>query len=194
MVNAIKRIKRNYSIVIRDAEIDDIDEIWDIFNLVIEEAIYLPVFSKVCDANSKRSWFYDLITAGDFCLVAVLESGVAARKFLGQVTVESSFEWDGMEHVGSLGILVHPTYRNMGIGAALIEEALIEARNRGKLKVTLSVFHTNVRAIELYKKLGFVIAGTRRKQFNVKGKLVDEVLMEKWLVPVDLAEEYLEYE
>ncbi|MBD3188832.1 GNAT family N-acetyltransferase [Candidatus Bathyarchaeota archaeon] len=191
MVNALRKIKRNYAIEIRDATIDDVDDIWEVFNIVVEEGIYLPIFSKVNEGDSKRSWFYDLITSGDFCLVATLKQDHGPGKFLGQVIIETTMEWDGTEHVATLGILVHPSYRNMGVGRALIDEAIIEARNRGKLKITLSVFHTNARGINLYKKLGFEIVGCREKQFDVNGTLVDEVLMEKWLVPKEHAKDYL---
>ena len=117
-----------------------------------------------------------------FRSIAVLRSDDGSEKFLGQITIESNFEWDGMDHVGSLGILVHPSYRNMGVGQALIEAALPEALERGKKKIILSVFDTNPRAIALYKKMDFEIVGSRKGQFLVDGKYVDEVLMEKWLV------------
>lgn len=185
MVSSERRIKKNYTIEIRDATVSDVEDIWDIFNTVVDEGIYLPVFAKVRDKSSKRSWFYELITNGDFCLVALLKSSDGIETFLGQVTIESSYEWDGMEHVGILGILVHPSYRNLGVGKSLIEEACEESRRRGKKKIVLSVFHTNPRAIKLYEKVGFDIVGRRRGQFQVNGEYVDEVLMEKWLVPIE---------
>lgn len=181
MVKSSKKIKKNYVIDIRDAKINDVEDIWEVFNLVVDEGIYLPVFSKVLNKIDKRSWFYELITSGDFCLVAVLRCDDGSEKFLGQITIESNYEWDGMEHVGSLGILVHPSYRNIGVGQALIEAALPEAHERGKKKIVLSVFDTNPRAIALYKKMGFEIVGARKGQFLVGDKYVDEVLMEKWL-------------
>ncbi|MHA1848978.1 MAG: GNAT family N-acetyltransferase [Promethearchaeota archaeon] len=191
MVHATKKLKRNYSIEIRDARIDDVENIWEIFNIVIDEGMYLPIASKVVNKADKRTWFYDLITSGDFCLVAIMKDDSGMEKFLGQITIESNFEWDGIEHVSTLGILVHPDYRNIGVGSALIEEACNEALKRGKLKIILSVFNTNQRAIALYKKKGFEIIGTRRGQFWLNDILIDEVMMEKWLVPIDDAEKIL---
>jgi len=47
----------------------------------------------------------------------------------------------------------------------------------GLEKVSLTVFSTNKPAIRLYAKFGFQIEGIMRKQFKVKGKYVDEVIM-----------------
>jgi ribosomal protein S18 acetylase RimI-like enzyme len=184
MVLTERQLKKGNTVEVRDAQISDIDDIWDVFNMVVDEGIYLPVFSQVKNKADKRSWFYDLITAGDFCLVAMLKTG-GADKFLGQVTIETSTEWDGIEHVGILGILVHPSYRNIGVGHSLVEAACIEAKKRGKRKIVLSTFHTNPRAIALYEKLGFDIVGVRKCQFFLNDKYVDEVMMEKMLDPVE---------
>nr|MDO8114666.1 N-acetyltransferase [Candidatus Sigynarchaeota archaeon] len=183
MVQSQRRLKKGYEIEIRDAQISDVDDIWDVFNMVVDEGVYLPVSAQVKNKADKRSWFYELITAGDFCLVAILKDSAGSEKFLGQVTIETSSEWDGIDHVGILGILVHPEYRNIGVGQSLIEEACTEALARGKKKITLSVFHTNPRAIALYSKMGFEIAGRRKCQFKVNDVYVDEILMEKFLVP-----------
>jgi ribosomal protein S18 acetylase RimI-like enzyme len=185
MVLAERRLKKGYVVEIRDAQISDVDDIWDVFNMVVDEGIYLPVFSQVKNRADKRSWFYELITGGDFCLVAALKYPGGSEKFLGQVTIETSSEWDGIDHVGILGILVHPSYRNMGVGQSLIEEASVEAKQRGKKKIVLSVFHSNPRAIALYQKVGFEIVGQRKCQFFVNGVYVDEVLMEKLLDPIE---------
>ncbi|MHA1699124.1 MAG: GNAT family N-acetyltransferase, partial [Promethearchaeota archaeon] len=126
--------------------------------------------------------FYELITSDNYCLVAKMKKNENKDKLLGQITFESNTDWDFVDHVISMGILVHPSYRNIGVGYALIEEGLKEALKRGKKKVILSVFHTNTRAIALYKKFGFEIVGRRKWQFYIQGKYVDEILMEKWLI------------
>jgi ribosomal protein S18 acetylase RimI-like enzyme len=180
MVLAHKRIKKGYTVEIRDAAITDVDDIWEVFNMVVDEGIYLPVFSQVKNKSDKRSWYYELIAAGDFCLVAASNDRV-----IGQVTIETSTEWDGIEHVGLLGILVHPEFRNMGVGQSLIEEACDEAKRRGKKKIVLSVFHTNPRAISMYQKTGFDVVGVKKCQFFVDEKYVDEVVMEKFLDPIE---------
>ena len=57
---------------------------------------------------------------------------------------------------GCIGALeVEAEFRRRGIGRALTERALREARNRGFDQVTLNVEPTNEAARELYRSLGF---------------------------------------
>jgi len=61
-------------------------------------------------------------------------------------------------HLGELGILVRRSHRGMGVGSALLERSLADARTRFEL-VYLSVFAVNTRAQELYRRFGFVTCG-----------------------------------
>ncbi|NVM02529.1 MAG: GNAT family N-acetyltransferase [Candidatus Helarchaeota archaeon] len=62
-----------------------------------------------------------------------------------------------------------------------MKNALREAKLKGFEKVNLSVFHTNTNAIKLYKKLGFKIVGTRKRQFKIEKHYFDEVLMDYFI-------------
>jgi RimJ/RimL family protein N-acetyltransferase len=55
------------------------------------------------------------------------------------------------------------------------------AKNRGARKLCLGVFSTNQQAINLYKKFNFRVEGTRKKQYKVNGKYVDEIIMGRFL-------------
>ena len=50
-----------------------------------------------------------------------------------------------------------------------------------KEKITLSCFSTNIHALELYKKIGFEVVGTKKKQFYMNSQYYDEVVMEMWI-------------
>ncbi|HID29274.1 MAG TPA: GNAT family N-acetyltransferase, partial [Desulfobacterales bacterium] len=68
-----------------------------------------------------------------------------------------------------------------GFGTALMECAIEWARAQGLEKLTVSTFSTNLRAINLFKKMGFAITGRRYKQYKLGEEHVDEVLMERFL-------------
>ncbi len=57
------------------------------------------------------------------------------------------------------GLCVDAPMRGQGLGAALLEFICTEARVRGYQAVRLDVVDTNPRAIALYKRLGFDVAG-----------------------------------
>jgi GNAT superfamily N-acetyltransferase len=52
-------------------------------------------------------------------------------------------------------LYVLPEYRSAGIGSALIERTLLEARNIGCLAVDLEVDQDHTRAEDLYQRFGF---------------------------------------
>jgi RimJ/RimL family protein N-acetyltransferase len=84
-------------------------------------------------------------------------------------------------HVAELGLMVDAGERRRGIGTALMEEAVKWARGSGVTKVELHVFPHNEPAIALYRKLGFVEEGLRRRHYRIAGHYVDAILMALYL-------------
>lgn len=80
-------------------------------------------------------------------------------------------------HVGVLGIGVVADFRRRGIGAALLRAALARARAIGLTRVELSVRANNHVAVDLYRKFGFSVEGTRRNAIKVDGAYEDLLLM-----------------
>ena len=80
-------------------------------------------------------------------------------------------------HVAELGLMVDAGERRRGIGTALLEEAAKWARASGVTKLELHVFPHNEPAIALYRKLGFVEEGHRRRHYRIAGHYVDAILM-----------------
>lgn len=72
-----------------------------------------------------------------------------------------------MVHCVGIGISVAATYRGQGIGTALMQQVLAWAEhNPVVLRLELEVFSDNLRAINIYLKLGFVIEGLRRNAYR----------------------------
>lgn len=80
-------------------------------------------------------------------------------------------------HGGVLGMGIVEEHRGKGIGEALMRAALAEARRRGLTRVELTVRADNTRAIALYRRIGFVDEGVKRKAIRVDGRYVDVVCM-----------------
>lgn len=81
-------------------------------------------------------------------------------------------------HSGSIGIMIHKDYQNMGVGTALMQAIIDIADNWLMLiRVELGVFEDNERAIRLYEKFGFEREGLKRLAAIRKGKYENEYLM-----------------
>jgi ribosomal protein S18 acetylase RimI-like enzyme len=83
---------------------------------------------------------------------------------------------DGFTHVGRLGMGVLDGYRGKGYGTRLMEEAIQAAKNSGIERIELEVYASNVPAIKLYEKRGFVHEGAKRKARKLDGAY-DDILM-----------------
>jgi RimJ/RimL family protein N-acetyltransferase len=80
-------------------------------------------------------------------------------------------------HCGHLGMGVLADYRGQGIGTRLITAALDAAREAVIPRVELTVYATNLAAIKLYRKAGFVEEGRMRGYALLKGEYVDAIGM-----------------
>lgn len=177
----VLKLKTGEKIFIRHIAELDIDGVWNNFNEVVEEGIYLPVLFPVKSRFEKQSWYNNIQKDREICIVAVHPDLKTPYNILGQCEI-SSLDWDAATHVGSLGVIVRKGYRDLGIGFQIIDMAIRESKSvNNKEKIILSCFSTNQRAIHLYKKMGFKVIGKREKQFYMDSKYHDEILMELWI-------------
>ncbi len=75
------------------------------------------------------------------------------------------------------GLAVDPAARRHGVGRALVEAAVAEARRIGARRVTLRVLGHNAPARALYASLGFAVEGVAPEEFLLDGTYVDDVSM-----------------
>ncbi len=104
-------------------------------------------------------------------IVAVLEG-----RIVGSAGIQ---QYKGRRHhVGDIGIAVHDDFHGHGIGSTLVA-ALIDAADNwlGLKRLELAVYVDNESAIRLYKKFGFEVEGTRRKDVFRDGQYVDSFAM-----------------
>ena len=83
--------------------------------------------------------------------------------------------------MADLGLMVAASHRRRGIGRALLEQAVVWARDAGVRKLELHVFPWNEPAIRLYEPFGFEREGLRREHYRRGGEFVDAILMAYWV-------------
>ena len=87
---------------------------------------------------------------------------------------------EALAHSGVLGMGVLEGYRGCGIGAALMQRTLDDARAKGFTRIELTVRVDNPRAKRLYERFGFEVEGLGRRLMRVHGEYFDCHLM-AWL-------------
>lgn len=103
--------------------------------------------------------------------------GVALDGFIGAI--------DGTgyrnEHASNLVLGVRRAAGGRGLGRRLLDALEADARERGIHRLGLGVLASNVRAIALYERAGFVREGLRRHAIRLRSGYVDEWMMGKLL-------------
>jgi len=89
--------------------------------------------------------------------------------------------YEGLTHVGVLGMGVIKAYRGKGFGTQLLEKAIEHAKQNGIEKVELDVFESNTGAVVLYEKMGFIVEGKRVQSRKLDGNYDNIVLMGKFI-------------
>ncbi len=74
--------------------------------------------------------------------------------------------WQVGEDVQVNNIAIHPDFRRLGIGEAVLKQVIELVRWRGARLVTLEVRPSNMAALNLYRKLGFRMMGVRRGYYT----------------------------
>lgn len=75
---------------------------------------------------------------------------------------------------------VRPAARNSGLGRRLVESVLIHALERVEA-IQLTVVSENEAARRLYRTLGFIEYGLKKRALKQNDRYYDEVLMVKFL-------------
>lgn len=142
--------------------------------LVSEPDALIPLrpdeFSVTCDQQAEL--FCGAPKRGDLFLIAEQDG-----KRVGELNLRRGSR-AAFKHSATLGMSVARDWRNQRIGSALMQRALEWARNRGDLRrIELYVYASNLAAIRLYERHGFVTEGRRRGAIRVGDDFVDDLLM-----------------
>jgi GNAT superfamily N-acetyltransferase len=107
---------------------------------------------------------------------------VVERKIAGFFYLRPNFHKRG-NHVANAGFMVHPDFRKLGIGRALGEAALRIAKAEGYQAMQFNtVISSNLKAVALWKSLGFLIIGTVPQAFQHRTQgLIDVYIMHRFL-------------
>ena len=131
----------------------------------------VAALEKLCFADpwSEKSVASEL--GNDLALWLVAVDGDTVVGYIGSQTVCGETDM--------MNVAVHPDHRRRGIAAILIEQLILELKNRGSCSLTLEVRASNDGAIALYDKLGFRQVG-RRPNYYRNPKEDALILRKEW--------------
>lgn len=166
------RLQESELMSIRMANPKDASDMWTILQLVIATGNALP-FTKSFGWDTFQAHWFGTQAAYVYC---------RDSKIIGMYKIGANFP-DLGSHVASATYIVSPSAQNRGVGRALVEHSLVNARNGGYMSMQFNyVVSTNEAAVMLYRKMGFEIVGTLPKAFqHPQLGLVDAYVMSRFL-------------
>jgi ribosomal protein S18 acetylase RimI-like enzyme len=168
--------------LIRAASTSDAEAITEVHIAAILEAYcdLLPAdeLARIAaDARYRADlWRYHLAEGSSTTLIAEVDGD-----FAGFVDFEACEEAETPETVGEItAIFVQPEDWSLGIGEALMREAMARLRDGGWVGVVLWVIRRNLRAVDFFERLGFRMDGAVRIR-KMYGNRADGVRLRRLL-------------
>jgi ribosomal protein S18 acetylase RimI-like enzyme len=180
---------------IRPATDADREAIWNIFHEVVAAGDTYALDPNISREDALACWFASgtctYVAEGDAVGdgVSVPEkqtaspTSIRARQIFGTYILRPN-QSGGGSHVANAGFMVSASARGQGLGRAMAEHCLHEARRLGFRAIQFNyVISTNIGAIRLWQDLGFEIVGTLASAFLHPNKgYVDVYVMYRSLV------------
>jgi L-amino acid N-acyltransferase YncA len=158
---------------IRKANLTDFESIWEIFHQVVQAG---DTYTFAPDTSKQEAQEYWMSSEAE-AYVALDDEVV-----LGTYILKPN-QFSLGNHVANAAFMVSPNAHGQGIGRAMAEHSLEEAKRVGFSAMQFNfVVETNTGAIALWKNLGFEIVGTLPKVFrHSEVGLVDAYVMHRFL-------------
>lgn len=137
---------------------DNIAEIWELEKICFDDPWSYNSFERELDNNIS---------------VYIVARTVETRKVVGYGGI-----WLMYDYADITNIAVSPESRRLGLGGKILELLVDISREKNMESINLEVRASNIPAIKLYEKYGFIKNGLRKRYY--KGK-EDAVLMTKTL-------------
>lgn len=152
---------------IRKATKADHDAIWKIFREVVAAGDTYAIDPKISRANALALWLGTNVHTYIAKLDCLKQSSSQPDRHVVGTYILKPNQAGGGSHVANAAFMVASAARSRGVGRAMAEHCLAEARRLGFRAMQFNfVVSTNESAIRLWEQLGFKIVGTLPKAFR----------------------------
>ncbi len=164
---------------IRTISVDDVESFHQMMCRLDRETKYMLYEpgereEKATNLNRLRATLEAAAKDEDFLKVAVNEN----KEIVGYLWAQRE-RLNRNAHVAYIVVGILRDYRHQGIGTEFFRLLDEWAREKGLVRLELTVECINADAVKLYQKCGFQIEGTRQKSMKVDDKFIDEYYMAK---------------
>ena len=160
------------SVELRDATVDDLSGIMEIYNdaVLSTTAIWNDV---LVDLENRREWFAARKSRGFPVIVAILDGKVAGYASYGDWRA-----FDGYRHTREHSVYVHKDARGHGIGKKLMQALIDHAAGNDVHVLIAAIESENTASIRLHESLGFRVVGRFSEVGTKFGRWLDLTCME----------------
>lgn len=158
--------------------------ITNFINKLSKEDTFLSFAGEEYSLQMEKNWLKNALNEikfkKNFIIWAIYDdpsTALGAGKIVGGCDIKVGRSRES--HVGTLGLMVDKDFRGQGLGEQLLKMVLEHGKKMGLKIAKLNVFHDNIRARNLYKKIGLVEYGKLPNGMYRKGKYSDKIEMYK---------------
>jgi L-amino acid N-acyltransferase YncA len=163
------------AVSIRDAAPEDAAHLAALMNAIIELGTYTALDTPLA-VDEERAFIETFPERG------VFHVAVRAGRIVGCQTLEPfATGTHAFDHVGVMGTYVDLACHRQGIGRALFAATYEAGRRKGYEKIFTYVRADNDAGLRAYLGQGFRVVGTAERHAKIRGRYVDEVMIERFL-------------
>jgi RimJ/RimL family protein N-acetyltransferase len=171
--------KQGEEVILRHPEWTDLDDLLEYINELSKEQTFINFCGEEITRDQEIEFLKGVLEKSEKQQAVYLVAEAKGR-IIGTSAVEQNLtDINRGKHVGKFGVSLKKDYRRRGIGKALSQTAIIEAKERipGLRLIILDVFEPNQIGQDLYRKLGFVQSGRLPGGVWHIDKYVDKIQM-----------------
>lgn len=169
------KLKNGISVRIREAKVDDAKPLLTCIKTYIPESPFIPKFDLeiTLTVDQEKDWISTFLEhENSILLIAEYENLI-----IGNIDLTGSKRIQ-MAHTAVVGMGMLESWRNLGLGAKLMQAAINWAKESNSLELLyLQVFTENIAAKSLYEKFGFIEAGVIPNFFKNERQYSDQLTM-----------------
>ncbi len=157
-------LKNGKEALIRNGVAEDGEAVFENFNLTHAQTDFLLSYPDENSYDPKQEARFlaeKTLSPNEIELVAVIDGRVA-----GTAGIEAVGTKYKVRHRAEMGISILREYWGLGLGRALVRACIDCAREAGYTQLELNAAAENVRALSLYRSLGFIEYGRNPRGFN----------------------------